>query len=308
MELLEPSLLARLENYRLIHRQPISGDPAGERRSRQKGGAVEFADYREYARGDEPRRIDWKAYARLRRLYVREFLDDRQDCFLLVIDTSASMDWGGEDHKGLFALSLAAGLGLCGLAGQDRVAAVWTAGSRATSGSPGSGTVAAAAGFLPPCRGRQAWPRLEGYLSQLAFGGHTDLAAALQAGQPVLSRVHTIYLFSDLWDFGGLEHFLQQAAGSGAGVTVFHILAPAEWRPQGEGDWLLVDAEAGAGVEVSLTPGTLAAYRERLQNYCRELDRLCRRWGARRVPLDSGRAIRETILENLPRAGVVRPR
>lgn len=137
-KLLDPGLAGRLEGYRLVRAHPVPGGYAGARRSPRKGGAVEFADYREYTAGDEPRRVDWKAYARLGRLYVKEYLDEKQDAVLFIVDTSASMDWGaGKEHKGRYALGLAAGLGTCVLAGNDRLAVV--AGSGPVAGEESAG-------------------------------------------------------------------------------------------------------------------------------------------------------------------------
>jgi uncharacterized protein (DUF58 family) len=289
--------MARMENYRLVHRRPVSGEAGGMWRARLKGGTVEFADYREYTPGDEPRRIDWKVYARLRRLYVREFLDDRRDTSLLVLDMSASMDWGGEAHKGRYILGLAAGLGVCALAGQGQVAAVIT---------PPAGNRAGA--FFPPSGGRQGLAQFRRFLEQCRPEGRADPAGALEAVGPIRTRIHSIYLLSDLWDLSGLEDFLRRAATWAQEITVLHVLAPGEREPQGEGEWTLVDAETGEKVEVSLTPAALAAYRQRLREYLEELRTCCLRWGARYVELDSGTSLEDTLLSHLPRAGVIRPR
>lgn len=288
--------MARLENYRLVYHGPVRGEPGGMWRSRLKGGAVEFADFREYTLGDEPRRIDWKAYARLRRLYVREFLDDRRDTSLLVLDMSASMDWGGEAHKGRYILGLAAGLGVCALAGHGRLAAVST--------PPGN----RAGAFFPPVGGRQALAQFRRFLEQCHPGGRADPAAALEAVGVIRARIHSIYLMSDLWDLSGLEDFLRRAAAWAQEVTVLHVLAPEERQPQWEGEWQFVDAETGQRVQVSLTPAVLAAYRQRLEAYLGEVRACCGRWGAQYVELDSGVSLEDTMLAVLPRAGVIRPR
>lgn len=293
----DPALMARMENYRLVHRRPVFGEAGGMWRSRLKGGAVEFADYREYTPGDEPRRIDWKAYARLRRLYVREFLDDRRDTSLLVLDMSASMDWGGEAHKGRYILGLAAGLGVCALAGHGYLAAVIT---------PPPGNRAGA--FFPPASGHQCLAQFRRFLEQCRPGGRADPAGSLEAVGPIRARIHSIYLISDLWDLSGLEDFLRRATAWVQEVTVLHVLAPGEREPQGEGEWTLVDAETGEKVQVSLTPAVLAAYRQRLAEYLGEVRNCCGRWGAQYVELDSGTSLEDTMLSVLPRAGVIRPR
>jgi len=319
-KLLAPALAQRLEKHRLVRTRPVPDGYAGGRRSPRKGGAVEFADYREYAPGDEPRRVDWKAYARLGRLYVKEYLDEKQDAVLFIIDTSASMDWGsGNEHKGRFALRLAAGLGTCVLAGSDRLAAVAGAGPAAGGfSSPGgttgdSGPEPAAADHrqpertLAPSSGRQSLPRLWHWLGETTFGGGTALQECLRKGLQQQPGATSLYVFSDLLDPDGVEEMLRLAAGHGVAVTLLHILAPGEVEPPGEGEWTMVDAETGERVEVSLTPAALADYNDRLNHYLASLESACRRWNARRVQLNTADALEDVLLRELPKAGVLKP-
>ncbi|NLW08219.1 MAG: DUF58 domain-containing protein [Clostridia bacterium] len=294
-ELFPPALLARLAGYRLVSRQPARAAAGGSWRSRLKGGTVEFADYREYSPGDEPRRVDWKAYARLRRLYVKEYLDEREDRILFLIDTSASMDFGGAHHKGLFALKLAAGLGSCALSNQDSLAVF----------SPGGGR---APRLFPPARGLKALPRLQEFLANLNFGGQEDLATALKRARQQLPRLQGLYVFSDFLYPDGIEQLLREAAGAAMEVNLLQILAPEERETFGEGDWHYLDAETGERLEVTLTPAVLAAYRKRLEQYQAELKAACRRWGARYVTLDSSAPVSATLLQTLVREGVLQPR
>src|ERR687886_247940 len=73
--------------------------------------ALEFADHRPYSPGDDPRLVDWRAYARLDRLYLKQFLEERSRTLTLLLDASASLDWGdGAAHKGRYARQVAAAL------------------------------------------------------------------------------------------------------------------------------------------------------------------------------------------------------
>ncbi|MCG8402449.1 MAG: DUF58 domain-containing protein [Firmicutes bacterium] len=297
-KILDPVLAGRLEQYRLVRLQPVTGGYAGSRRSPRKGGAVEFADYREYAAGDEPRRVDWKAYARLGRLYVKEYLDEKQDAVLFIVDTSASMNWGaGDEHKGRFALGLSAGLGACVLVGNDRLAV--TAGPGLTAG-PGSVT------YFAPVQGRRSLPRLWHWLADRVFAGGTDLAGGLRDGLRLQPGTTGLYVFSDLLDPNGVEDMLRMAAGRGIAVTLLHILAPGELEPPGEGEWTMIDSETGEPVEVSLTPSALRDYSARLKQHIAALEQSCRRWKAGRVQINTGRSLADALLLDLPRAGVLK--
>ncbi|SFG55862.1 Protein of unknown function DUF58 [Desulfotomaculum arcticum] len=295
----DPGLISRLESYRLIRQRPVAGGYAGGRRSPVKGGAVEFADYREYAPGDEPRRVDWKTYARLGRLYVKEFLDERQDSVLFVVDTSASMDWGeGETHKGSYALQLAAALGVCVVYGNDRLSSVAGSLDQLAGNSQ-------ARRVSYPCSGRDSLPVFWNWLSETQFSGGTALKECLQTGIAAVPGATSLLVFSDLLDPPGVEEMLRLAAGRGMVCTLLHILAPGELEPPGEGEWTMQDMESGERVEVSLTPAALRAYRERLDEFFKKLDDSCRRWGVRRVSISSGKPLAETLFRHLPLNGIL---
>ncbi len=117
--------LRKLERLTLIANKIRSGAIKGERRSTRRGTSIEFADYRNYVRGDDLRRVDWNIYARLQRPFIK-LLEDEEDLAVhLLLDASASMDWprtGDRDlHKFLYAQRVLAGLAYIALGGGDQV-------------------------------------------------------------------------------------------------------------------------------------------------------------------------------------------
>src|SRR3954451_5866317 len=107
--LFEPHVVRALEQVTLAGRRIPSGRAAGQWRSRAAGSSVEFSDYRTYTPGDEFRRIDWNAYARLERLFVRLYRAEEDLSLGVIVDTSASMGWG-KPSKGRLAAQLAGAL------------------------------------------------------------------------------------------------------------------------------------------------------------------------------------------------------
>src|SRR4051812_17697868 len=85
---LDLSALAALAHLRFATRHQIDGTYSGRHRSRQQGGASEFADYREYVEGEDLRRLDWKVLARTGRAYVRLFQDETNLRCTLAVDAS----------------------------------------------------------------------------------------------------------------------------------------------------------------------------------------------------------------------------
>ncbi len=92
--ILNETLLRKLEQLSLVARRVRVGQTVGERRSTRRGSSVEFADYRDYTRGDDLRRVDWNIYARLDRPFVKLFEEEQDLAVHVLLDGSASMDWG----------------------------------------------------------------------------------------------------------------------------------------------------------------------------------------------------------------------
>ncbi|MDE7268316.1 MAG: DUF58 domain-containing protein, partial [Lachnospiraceae bacterium] len=84
----------KLSQLRLAMGHRTSMNLTGNRKSMQKGSSMEFSDFREYMPGDDIRRIDWNAYGRLDRLYVKEYMEEKEAVVSILLDTSASMDYG----------------------------------------------------------------------------------------------------------------------------------------------------------------------------------------------------------------------
>src|SRR3954468_1669158 len=93
---LDAQVLARLANVPLFSRRPMQGSVSGRHPSPHRGSSVEFAEYRKYVPGDDLRRLDWRAYGRADRFFVKEFEADTNLRCCLVLDTSGSMDFGSE--------------------------------------------------------------------------------------------------------------------------------------------------------------------------------------------------------------------
>ena len=90
----DPAVIAQLGALPLLSRKPMLGSVSGRHASPHRGASVEFAEYRKYVPGDDLRRLDWRAYARSDRFYIKEFEADTNLRVVFVLDTSGSMDFG----------------------------------------------------------------------------------------------------------------------------------------------------------------------------------------------------------------------
>ncbi len=289
--LFDPELLRRIEALSISVRKSLAGKNAGQRRSPRKGSSVEFADFRNYTRGDDFRQIDWNAYARLERLYLKLFMEEQDTTIHAFVDTSASMNWGSPS-KSRLARQLAGALAYLGLASFDSVGL----------GCLGSGL----SRYYPPVRGKgQIW-HLFDFLEESPDGGETDLNRALREFGRYRKGPGISFLISDLMAPTGYREGLNFLRYLGQEVIVIQVLSPDEVSPALAGDLRLVDVETSQGQDVSITPGLLRAYRDRLSAYIAEAEDFCRRREMVFLQVLSTDQPDQVIARSLRRAGIVR--
>lgn len=288
----------RLEQLMLVAQKVRAGAIKGERRSTKRGTSIEFADYRNYAPGDDLRRLDWNIYARLGRPLTKLFEDEEDLSVHLLIDTSASMNFpteGAPDHnKFLWARRLIGGIGYISLTTSDRMisAAVSIDGQRVPPFGPSRGRAASIGWFR--------------WLSELRAAGETDLNATLKDYAARLKRPGLCVIVSDCFSAGGIVDGLNALLGRGCEVALIHTLSPEEVDPPLVGDLRLVDAETSIGQDVSLDPGLREQYIRRVTAWQQDLRADCTRRGAHYIPVVTSAGWDRVILHEMRRAGIVR--
>src|SRR5215212_1468914 len=136
--LVETRLLERLERLTIVSRRRLMGHGKGDRRSIRRGTSIEFVDYRHYVPGDDPRQVDWNIYGRSGSLFVKMFEEEEVLTVHLLVDGSASMDWGAP-NKSVVAKQLTAALGYVGFSGSSRIQAAVLTGEHFTMFGPAWG-------------------------------------------------------------------------------------------------------------------------------------------------------------------------
>ncbi|MFU8771095.1 MAG: DUF58 domain-containing protein [Anaerolineales bacterium] len=269
--LFDETFLRKLERLAIMSRRSMSGQLQGERRSTKRGQSVEFADFRPYSTGDDFRRVDWNAYARLERLFIKLFVEEEDLSVHLLIDTSKSMDWGNP-NKLWYAQRAAGALGYIALAGLDRVTVT------GLGGPDGNGS------YFPPHRGKAAAYDLFTFLQNLQPGSRTDLAPRLRSYSNKAALPGPLLLFSDLMDAGWADG-LRSLASRRYEITVLQILSPDEVDPDLSGDLKLMDSETNSAVEITADFDLLARYKNNLTDWQTEVRRFCTARGIHYVPI-----------------------
>ncbi len=217
-QLLDPATLARLGNLRLRVRAIAEGILTGLHKSPHHGQSVEFAEHKEYSPGDEIRHIDWKAYGKFDRYYVKRFEHETNLRAYLVVDASGSMGYRGQPErlsKLETASALAATLAFLLFRQQDAAGLVLVKGS--------------VAGAVPPRASASHLGPIVEALEGARPEGETRLGAAVDWIVEHAPRRSSVIVFSDLFDKE--EKILRKLAQLGRrkhDVTLFHVLDPAE--------------------------------------------------------------------------------
>ncbi|MEW5985968.1 MAG: DUF58 domain-containing protein [Chloroflexota bacterium] len=313
MLIFDEATLRKLEQLTLAAEQVRVGVLKGERRSRKRGDSIEFADYRNYAQGDDLRRLDWNVYARLERPFIK-LLEAEEDLAVhLLVDGSGSMDWpreGDEGHKFHYALRLAGALGHVALTTGDQVTATILS-SRGDGGIRGLTSDSFPNPLIPaslvwgPHRGRANSLRLLQFLDGWTAAGVIDLNLALRHYALRARRPGLLFLLSDLLAPAGFREGVGALQGRGYEVILLHLLSPDEVQPNLSGDLKLVDVETGADAEISLDGAVLGLYRKRLQAWQEEIAVYCRGRQIHYVPVTTNFPWDKLVLQTLRAQGVI---
>jgi uncharacterized protein (DUF58 family) len=287
--LFDERFLRQLDQLVLVSKQARRGQMQGERRSLKRGQSVEFADYRQYSRGDDFRLIDWNVFARLETLFLKLFVEEEDLTIHLLVDTSRSMDWG-EPNKLKVARQLAGAMGYIALAGLDRVTA---------------STISDKVELFPPHRGKQQAHTLFNFLQGLKTGGSADLGTTLTRYAQGARNPGPLLLISDLFDATwqeGLRALLTRRFD----ITVLHVLSPEELNPTVVGDLRLKDVERGHELEITVDAAMVERYEANLAAWQAELRQWCGARGIAYATLSSASPIEEIVLTLLRRQAIVR--
>jgi uncharacterized protein (DUF58 family) len=324
--LFDADFMHKLDRLSLVSRKMKAGRLKGERRSPKRGQSVEFADYRNYAPGDDLRRVDWNAYARMERLFIKLFQEEEDLTVHLLLDASKSMDWGDpqditlaapltpidsearavggvvapapgsnthNQNKLVYAKRTAAALGYIALSNLDRLSL--TAFSK--SGLQRFSAV----------RGKGHAVSLMRFIAGVQAEGATDLDLMLRQYASHGKYPGLLFLLSDLLVEGGGIEGLKALQAAGHEVNVIHILAPAEIHPELAliGDLRLKDIETGATQEVSIDGGILDLYRQKFEAWQSEIEDFCRRRGINYVQITTDQPFEDLVLHYLRRRGIL---
>ncbi|MDH5737959.1 MAG: DUF58 domain-containing protein [Gammaproteobacteria bacterium] len=239
-KLLDPALLSKIKDYRLLARLAANGFLTGPHRSLISGQGSEFLQYREYVRGDDFKSVDWKLFARSDRLQTKRFAEQAQATCYLLVDTSASMSYKGSRSpasKLHYACMLAAALAWLAVHQGDRVS-LMTYSDKVHD-------------WLPPAGLSAQLNHLLLTLSRLKPNGSADHPAAIELLMNRLSDRGMIILLSDMTEAGNLPELFKFNTGQTHAGMALQILDPDELDFPFTGSTLFEDLENGQQIQTN---------------------------------------------------------
>lgn len=275
----DPAVIVQLGALPLLSRKPMLGSVSGRHASPHRGASVEFAEYRKYVPGDDLRRLDWRAYARSDRFYIKEFEADTNLRVVFVLDTSGSMDFGSVGTTKLqYAKQVTAALSYLAIQQGDAV-----------------GLACVAKGIvqnIPPRRNPAHLTTIYDSLEDVKPQGETGLVEILHELAETVRQRALVIILSDLFIEtellrGCFEHLRFRKHD----VSVFHLLDPEELAFAFQRPTRFVDMEGGTSIFAD--PAEIAdRYHLALDGYLQSLRRVVLETAVdyRRISIDSSYA------------------
>ena len=287
-EPLSRETLERIERLTIRWSQSFRGRIGGDIVSRYAGVGHEFLDHRHFQPGDDLRAVNWRAFMRLERLFLKLFRSEPRIPVRILIDTSESMACGSDgvsEPKFAYACRLAAALCYVGLVRLETIVLQPFSDSLADS--------------FRAHGGRLRYAQAAQYISGLRTGGGTAFQRPVRDYLMKYRVPGLTFVLSDFLAPSGQELPLGHLADEGHEVQLLHISGPADREPPWRGELELHDAESGTALRVSLDGESAREYREAYDAFCASLERNAKRSRAQYLHLSTSTPLEQALFREM---------
>ncbi|WP_377891228.1 DUF58 domain-containing protein [Alkalihalobacillus sp. R86527] len=286
--MLSPRVLQRLPKHRIQSTILARGTHRGERKSTKLGTSLEFSDYRLYSPGDDLRQIDWNAYARTKKHYIKRFMDEQELLISIYLDTTSSVVLNKQKRD--FSQSIAGAFGYMGLCGDDRVS-LHPIGEKAPS--------------FQFRKGRAYSSKLLSYITSL---NHLEERVTQSFMKEVLRKLPkksglSIIISDFMEPLGEIKLSLKRLQAQRQQVRLVQVLTEDELNPRYKGDLKLIDSENSQETNVSMNKKVLQSYQKRLSAHQHDLARFCSERGIGLVTCSTSDALETVMFRDLRKKG-----
>ncbi|HEV2201530.1 MAG TPA: DUF58 domain-containing protein [Bryobacteraceae bacterium] len=291
---IDNELLERLERLAIHWQKSLPGLVGGHNTSRYTGSGQEFLDHRHFHHGDDVRDVNWRAFLRLEKLFLKMFQLEPRIPVRIMVDISKSMMTGGDNgdtSKFDYARKLAAALCYVGLVRLESICL------NPFSNKLGDAFVVAG--------GRHRIQPAVRFLTTLTPGGHTDFFTVVREFISRYPQRGVTFVISDFLDDADCEKPLQYLADFGHELILIQLWSEADREPPWDGELELEDAETGRRVELPFGTDVRTKYTGAFDEYSAHLRGVALRNGGRYVGLSTAVPIEEAIFGPILRTGAI---
>ncbi|MBD3312942.1 DUF58 domain-containing protein [Candidatus Woesearchaeota archaeon] len=251
--------LDQLDKFHLIINKRVTSNYSGEKRSLAAGHGLTFKDHRIYAPGDDIRQIDWKVYARTDDLYLRIFEEERNLSVHIIIDASASMNFGKSIKKYDYAAKLAVGFAYLAMKGNEKFQFA---------------TFSEDLTVFRSKRGMNQLASMVYHLNNVHSTGHSNFVQSIFKYKKMINNRSFIVLLSDfLFNIDDIKKSLYVLGDHE--IKVIQIVDPVEKDFLLSGDMRLKDSETKEMLKTHISPRLRQDYRESLSNHLASIEKTC---------------------------------
>ena len=255
----DSAFLKKLEYLSLVSRRVFPGQLLANRRARQLGNGIVFADHRNYHFGDDLRYLDWNVYARFGSELIRRFEEEKDLSLYFLLDCSKSMS-AGNPNKFDYARHVTAALAYIALADLDRVCIVTFADKLYR--------------IFPTIRGKQHILKLIRFLESLqTTGSTTDLTMSMREFVQQKQHNGLVVVIGDFFDPKGFKPGLDILRYRNYEPHIIQIHDPLEADPILFGDRQLHDVETGSMHEVTISEDMIRRYKQKFSAFLNDIKR-----------------------------------
>jgi uncharacterized protein (DUF58 family) len=291
--LLDRQFLERLERLTIHWQRSFPGLVGGHNRSRFAGGGQEFLDHRHFHHGDDLRAVNWRAFMRLDKMFLKMFQIEPRVPVRLLLDTSVSMSAGapGPRNKFEYALRLCASLCYVGLVRLDTIEVLPFAGELHEGKTCGGG--------------RHRFSPLSQFLETLKPAGNTNFLKVVKQFLNEYPQRGLVIIISDFLDESDVEKAVQYLADYGNELMLIQLWSDEDRQPTCSGEYDFVDAETSARIRIHVDGETRRKYTEAFDEFAATIRARAFRNSGRYAGIPTSLPLEEAIFDNMMRSQAI---
>lgn len=289
---IDEEFLQQIETLQTLIKNNVAGLFGGNHQTKSYGSSCEFSDYRDYMAGDDITKIDWNAYARFDKLYLKLYADERQMHTRIYIDASRSMAYG-KGAKHVQALRLAAALAYLSINAMDKVSIYAIRDKKCEE-------------IVTNLLGKDAFVSSIAKLNDVVFDGDSYISESILPTTVGYGDGMSV-IISDFLTDNNFEDAIDYLTAKKRDIPCMQILSKEELHPQVRGKMHFFDSEqASKSYRKNITKDIVNAYKLALEYVTQRISGYCASRGAEYMLIPSEESVYKIFFERLTNMGVLK--